>query len=87
VYALIKASWVLLTRADEKIKTSARNQLCGTVCYVERGAINTEVRLDLGHGLTLTAVVTNESYKVLGLAMGARAFALIKASHIIIGVD
>ncbi|MCX7187577.1 MAG: TOBE domain-containing protein, partial [Proteobacteria bacterium] len=58
-----------------------------TVCYVERGAINTEVRLDLGHGLTLTAVVTNESYKVLGLAMGARACALIKASHIIIGVD
>ena len=87
VYALIKASWVLLTRADEKIKTSARNQLCGTVCYVERGAINTEVRLDLGHGLTLTAVVTNESYKVLGLAMGTRACALIKASHIIIGVD
>jgi molybdate transport system regulatory protein len=87
VYALIKASWVLLTPADEKIKTSARNRLCGVVSHIEAGPINTEVLLDLGNSITLAAIITNESHKILGLAVGSRACALIKASHIIIGVD
>lgn len=87
VYALIKASWVLLTPEDEKIKTSARNRLCGVVSHIEEGSVNTEVLLDLGKGVTLAAIITNESHKMLELAVGSRACALIKASHIIIGVD
>ncbi|RFC38532.1 MAG: molybdate transport system regulatory protein [Candidatus Nitrotoga sp. LAW] len=87
VYALIKASWVLLTPADEKIKTSARNRLCGVVSHIEASPINTEVLLDLGNSMTLAAIITNESHKILGLTIGSRACALIKASHIIIGVD
>ncbi|RFC31969.1 MAG: transcriptional regulator, ModE family [Candidatus Nitrotoga sp. SPKER] len=87
VYALIKASWVLLTPADEKIKTSARNRLCGVVSHIEEGSVNTEVLLDLGKGVTLAAIITNESHKMLALTVGSSACALIKASHIIVGVD
>lgn len=86
-YALINASWVILTLMAEKIKTSARNRLCGVVNHIEQGSVNTEVLLDLGNGVTLAAIITNESQKVLGLAVGGQACALIKASHIIIGVD
>ncbi len=86
-YALINASWVILTLMDEKIKTSARNRLCGVISHTEQGSVNTEVLLDLGNGVTLAAIITNESHKVLGLAVGGKACALIKASHIIIGVD
>jgi len=87
VYALIKASWVILTSADEKIKISTRNCLYGLVSHIETGSVNTEVLLDLGKGVTLTAIITNESYTMLGLAVGSRACALIKESHIIVGVD
>lgn len=87
VYVLINASWVILTLGDEKIRTSARNRLCGRVSHIEQGPVNTEVLLDLGNGVTLAAIVTNESHKMLGLAVGVRACALIKASHIIVGVD
>ena len=53
VYALIKASWIVLTPADEKIKTSARNRLCGIVSHIEEGSVNTEVLLDQSiHDLT-----------------------------------
>jgi molybdate transport system regulatory protein len=61
--------------------------LCGVVNHIEQGSVNTEVLLDLGNGVTLAAIITNESQKVLGLAVGGQACALIKASHIIIGVD
>lgn len=87
VYALINASWVILTLADEKIATSARNRLCGVISHIEPGSVNTEVLLDLGNGVTLAAIITNESHKALGLAIGSRACALVKSSHIIIGVD
>ncbi|MEO6422754.1 MAG: TOBE domain-containing protein [Candidatus Nitrotoga sp.] len=86
VYALIKASWVLLIPAEEKIKTSARNRLCGVVSHIEKGTVNSEVLLDLGNGVTLAAIITNESHKMLELDVGSRACALIKASHVIVGV-
>ena len=57
------------------------------VSHSEEGSVNTEVLLDLGKGVTLAAIITNESHKMLELAVGSRACALIKASHIIVGVD
>jgi molybdate transport system regulatory protein len=84
--ALIKASWVLLS-PDPAPRTSARNCLCGTVAAIEPGAVNTEVRLALAGGRTLTAVITRESVRTLQLAVGARCCALIKASHVLIAVN
>lgn len=86
-YALIKASWIILAEAGESPRTSARNRLCGKVSGLVKGEINTEVTLLLPGGKHLTAVITNDSAERLKLATGARACALIKASHVIVAVD
>jgi molybdate transport system regulatory protein len=85
-YALIKAPWVIVT-TDESIKTSARNRLCGTVSRCVEGAVNGEVIIDLPGGKSVTAIITNDSIKSLGLKEGVRACALIKASHIILAIN
>jgi molybdate transport system regulatory protein len=85
-FALIKASWVILM-ADEPVRISARNQLRGTVSKVTRGAVNAEVSLALDASTTVTAIITNESVDVLGLAEAQTAVAAFKASSVIIGVN
>ena len=84
-YALIKAPWVIVT-TDESLKTSTRNRLCGLVSRCVEGAVNGEVVIDLPGGKSVAAIVTNESIQNLGLEVGVRACALIKASHIILAV-
>ena len=86
-YALVKASWVILTAAEPGVLTSARNQLCGEVEALDKGAVSSEVVLQLPGGKRLTAVITNDSVKSLGLKPGVTARALIKASHVIVAVD
>ena len=68
------------------MKTSARNHFSGEVTAVKSGAVNDEITLSVD-GTTLVAVVTQESTKSLGLAVGAKASALIKASSVIVMVD
>jgi molybdate transport system regulatory protein len=85
--ALIKSSFVILAKGGETLRTSARNSLAGTVVRVERGAVNDEVTLDIGAGKTLTATITHASAEALELAVGERATALIKASHVILAVE
>jgi len=86
VFALIKSTFVILAAEDGLGKTSARNRLCGTVKTRDDGAVSSEIVLDLGGGTTVAAVVTKESAESLGLTVGDRACALIKASHIILAV-
>jgi molybdate transport system regulatory protein len=85
--ALIKAPFVLVARPDDASRTSARNQICGTLVRREPGGINTELTLDIGGGKTLTAVVTSRSAEALGLAVGDRACGLFDAAHVILAVD
>jgi molybdate transport system regulatory protein len=85
--ALIKSSFVILAPDTPNLRTSARNQLSGEITSLEDGAVNSEVVLDIGGGKRLTAVVTRESARELGLAVGGRAAALIKASHVILAID
>ena len=84
-YALIKAPWVIVT-TEEGIRTSARNNLRGTVVRCQEGAINAEIVIELPGGKLVVATVTNESVHELGLAEGRQVTALIKASHIILAV-
>ncbi|MFL9986970.1 TOBE domain-containing protein [Paraburkholderia sediminicola] len=77
--------WDLIGRIG--VKTSARNQLYGTVSAITRGTVNDEVSLALPGGHTIVAVVTHESTETLGLAVGAAAFALIKASWVVLLVE
>jgi molybdate transport system regulatory protein len=67
-----------------RMRTSARNMLRGKVLSVADGAVNAEVILDIGNGLTVTAIVTRESVVELDLAPGREALALIKASFVIL---
>ena len=69
------------------MKTSVRNQFRGRVSYLEKGAVNSEVKLDLGEGLEVFAIITNEAVDDLGLVVGKEALALIKASFVILAPD
>ncbi|HQR40891.1 MAG TPA: TOBE domain-containing protein [Blastocatellia bacterium] len=68
------------------MRISARNQLAGTVTGVVEGAVNAEVTLDIG-GAKITAMITRESVRSLGLAPGKKAYAIIKASEVLVAVD
>lgn len=69
------------------MKVSARNTFAGTVAAITQGAVNAEVTLTLKGGVPLTAVVTNGAIDNLKLKVGAEAYAIIKASSVIIGTD
>jgi molybdate transport system regulatory protein len=84
--ALIKSSFVLLAKG-EGLRTSARNQLAGEVVGRDDGAVNSEVRLAIGGGKTLTAMVTVESAEALQIRPGDRILALVKAQHVILAVE
>jgi len=77
--------WDLIGRIG--VKTSARNQFYGTVSAITRGSVNDEVTLALPGGQAIVAVLTHESTEALGLAEGTVAFALIKASWVVLLVD
>lgn len=84
--ALVKAPWVMVLAGDAPIRFSARNQLAGTVSALAKGAINSDVAIALAGGSVVHAVITNDAVAELGLAVGKPATALIKASHVILGV-
>ena len=69
------------------MRTSARNQFAGTVADVKAGAVNDEITLRTQDGLEITAIITQGSAASLGLAAGKPAFALIKASSVLVMVD
>ncbi len=69
---------------ENTMQTSARNRFEGTVVRVREGAVNDEVALAVAEGIQVVATVTRESREELGLAIGAKAFALVKASSIIL---
>ena len=85
--ALIKAPWVMVLAGESTLKFSARNQLAGTVKSLTKGAVNTEVAIELPGGNQVYSVITNEAVLDLGLKEGVPASALIKASHVILGVQ
>ena len=69
------------------MKLSARNILKGKVVQVTRGAVNSEVIIELPGGEKLVSIITNTSVKSLELVKGKEAYAVIKASNIMIAVD
>lgn len=84
--ALVKAPWVMLMTEASDIRLSARNCLQGTVLSVNDGAVNAEVVVELAGGTKVYSIVTRDAVTELGLAPGVSATAVIKASHIILGV-
>ena len=68
------------------VKISARNRLKGKITEVKKGATTAHVRLDV-NGTTVTASITNEAVDELKLAAGQTAYAVIKASDVMIAID
>ena len=69
------------------MKLDRANVLKGTVANVKHGAINSEVTVKVAEGIEVVAIVSRESVETLGLKQGSSAYAIIKASNIILGVD
>lgn len=68
------------------MKLSARNQLKGRIVEVKKGTTTAHVRIEVG-GQTIMAAITNEAVDELKLAAGQNAYAVIKASDVMIAVD
>jgi molybdopterin-binding protein len=68
------------------MKISARNILKGTIVEITKGATTSHVRLDV-NGAVVTASITNEAVDELGLVKGKAAYAVIKASDVMVAVD
>ena len=69
------------------MRLSARNQLKGRVVEVTKGQTTAHVRIDIGNGKIVTASVTNEAVDELGLKAGQDAYAIVKASDVLVAVD
>ena len=69
------------------MKLSARNILKGKVVKIIKGDVNAEVTIELPGGTQLVSIITNASVESLELKEGKQAYAVIKASNIMVGVD
>ena len=69
------------------MKLSARNQLKGKVVSIEKGAVNGIVGIELKGGDVVTATISLNSINELGLEVGKDAYAVIKATSVMVGVD
>jgi molybdopterin-binding protein len=69
------------------MKISARNTLPGIIRKIEPGAVNAEVTIELAAQLTVVSIITLDAVKSLNLKVGAPAYAVIKASSVMVAVD
>lgn len=69
------------------MKLSARNIFKGKVVQIVKGAVNSEVTLELPGGAQIVSIITNTSVKSLKLKKGVEAYAVVKASNVMIAVD
>ena len=69
------------------MKLSARNQLKGTVLSIEEGAVNGIVKLNIGGGNVITSTISMAAIRELGLRVGGTAYAVIKATSVMMAVD
>ncbi|MDI9369414.1 MAG: TOBE domain-containing protein [Synergistaceae bacterium] len=68
------------------MRLSARNQIKGRVTAIKEGAVEAQVTVDIG-GQSIVSVITVDSVKNLGIAVGSEVVAVIKADSVMLGVD
>lgn len=69
------------------MKLSARNVLKGRVVAITPGAVNVEVIIEIAPGVQVVSIITKSSAESLGLAVGKDAYAVVKASSVMVAVD
>lgn len=86
-YALVKAPLVVIAKEIQGMKFSTRNALEGTVQQIEHGTVNADVTVEVGGGLSLSAIITEKSINSMGLKQGDKVTALFKASSVILATS
>lgn len=69
------------------MKLSARNQLKGTIIDIQEGAVNGIVKIDIGGGNIISSTISMNAIKELDLKVGKTAYAVIKATSVMVGID
>ncbi|TLD96736.1 molybdenum-pterin-binding protein [Helicobacter jaachi] len=69
------------------MKISARNQLKGKIVSIEKGSVNAIVKIDIGGGNIISSTISLESINELKLEVGKSAYAIIKATSVMVGVE
>jgi molybdopterin-binding protein len=69
------------------MQISARNQIKGKIIQIKEGAVNAIVVLDIGGGNKISATISMDAVKELGLKAGTDAYAIIKATSVMVGID
>ena len=69
------------------MKISARNQFKGKIIDIKEGAVNGIVKIDIGGGNVVTSTISMNAIKELDLKVGKDAYAIIKATSVMVGID
>jgi len=69
------------------LKLSARNQLKGKIVAIQEGAVNGIVKISIGGGNIISATISMSAIRELDLKVGKEAYAVIKATSVMVGVD
>lgn len=69
------------------MKISARNTLPGKIMAIAKGPVTTEVELEIAPGRSIVSTITTHSANALNLKVGGQAYAVIKASSVMVAVD
>ena len=69
------------------MKLSARNQFKGTIIDIQEGAVNGIVKIDIGGGNVISSTISMNAIKELDLNIGKTAYAVIKATAVMVGID
>ncbi len=69
------------------MRISARNQFKGTILSIDAGAVNGIVRIDIGGGNIVSSTISMNAIKELGLEVGKEAYAVVKATSVMVAVD
>ncbi|MFH1033099.1 MAG: TOBE domain-containing protein [Pseudomonadota bacterium] len=87
VTALVKAPWVIISQGPDIPRISARNRLPGRLSKITADAVSSEVMVELSDGTQVCALITGQSARELGLAVGDQVWAVFKSSAVIITTD
>ena len=74
-------------KENDDMKLSARNQFKGKIIDIQEGAVNGIVKIDIGGGNVMSATISMNAIRELGLAVGKDAYAVVKATSVMVGVD
>jgi molybdopterin-binding protein len=76
-----------IRRLVKPLKTSARNQIPGTVKMLKKGPVSTEIIISIAGGNEIVSSITTFSAEHMNLHEGSKVYAIVKASDVMVGID